>query len=135
MTDVVSERPDARRLELFRSVFEPSLLDDVAEAVAVATEYEPRIYVERVGDAYRWSLTHSGGGYPLLRITARFLRVDYTRIMVAFRTIADGVCVLCADPSEPTSVESWAVVEFEGPTTPETSRERILFALSSQRRD
>jgi hypothetical protein len=133
MTDAVGERPDARRLELFRSVFEPSPLDRVAEAVAVATEHERRIYVERVEDGYRWSLTHAGGGYPLLRITARFLSVDYTRIMVGCRTVADGVCVLCADPSEPTSAESWAVVEFDGPTPVESARERILSALPSQR--
>src|SRR5207249_1228641 len=112
MTDVVADRPDARRLELLRSVFEPSTLDDVAQAVAVATETERHIYVERVAGGYRWSLTHPGGGYPVLRVTARNLRVGYPGILVPFRTVEDGVCVLCRDPEETLQAERWAVVEF-----------------------
>jgi hypothetical protein len=99
MTDILADHPDAHRLELFRSVFVPSSLADVAEAVAVAAKHERRVYVERVDGNYRWSFTHPGGGYPLLRITARFLCVDYTRIMVGYRTVTEGVCVLCADPA------------------------------------
>jgi hypothetical protein len=132
MTDVDPDRPDAHRLELLRSVFQPSSLDDVADAVSVASEHEHRIYVERVDGGYRWSLTHPGGGYPLLRITARFLRVDYTRVAVGFRTVADGVCVLSDDPGEATRPEAWAVVEFDGPTLPETVAESIHVALSSR---
>ncbi len=126
----VAERPDARRLELLRSIFEPSSLDEVARAVAVASEHERRLYVERVDGAYRWSLTHTGGGYPLLRITARFLRVDHTRIAVAFRTVTEGVCVLCTDPQEPTKATRWAVVHFDGSTSPEAAKVRIQLALS-----
>jgi len=63
-------------------------LDEVAEAVAVATDDERRVYVERIGNAWRWSLTHPGGMYPLLRIAARFLRVDYHRIIIGFRSVA-----------------------------------------------
>jgi hypothetical protein len=120
MTNGATDRPDAHRLELFRSVFEPSSLDDVAEAVAVASEDERRIYIERVDGGYRWSLTHPGGGYPLLRITARFLRVDYTRIMV-----------VCSDPANPTSAEAWAVVEFDGATSSDLVGARIQVALAS----
>jgi hypothetical protein len=130
MTDV-DERPEAHRLELLRSSFQPSPLDEVAEAVAVASEHERRIYVERVDGGYRWSLTHPGGGYPLLRITARFLRVDYTRIAVGFRIVTDGVYVLCADPQQPTSADAWVVVDFAEPTPAEEARERIQSALSS----
>jgi hypothetical protein len=130
MTDVDPDRPDAHRLELLRSVFQPSSLDDVAEAVAAASEHERRIYVERVDGGYRWSLTHPGGGYPLLRITARFLRVDYTSFAVGFHTVADGVCVLSGDPGEATRPKAWAVVEFDGPTLPEAVEESILVALS-----
>jgi hypothetical protein len=129
MTDVVTDRPDPERLRLLRSVFEPSTLNDVAEAVAVATETERRIYVERVGDGYRWSLTHPCRGYPLLRITARFLRVDYTKIMVPFRTVEDGVCVVCRDPGASARAEQWAVIEFEAPTPVEIVRLRIVEAL------
>lgn len=129
MADVATDRPDPERLRLLRSVFEPATLDEIAEAVAVATETERHIYVERVAGGYRWSLTHPGGGYPLLRITARFLRVDYTRIMVPFRTVDDGVCVLCRDPEETLHAEKWVVVEFDGPTSVRAVRERIAYAL------
>ena len=131
MTNCASDRPDAHRAELIRSIFEPSSLDDVAEAVSVASENEQRVYVERVDGGYRWSFMHPGGGYPLLRIAARFLRVDYTRIMVAFRTVTAGVCVVCADPSAPTIPESWAVVEFDGPTPVDVVGARIQVALAS----
>jgi len=100
MTDVIADRPNARRLELLRSV--PSPLDEVAEAMSLASETERRFYVERVEGGYRWSFTHPGGGYPLLRIAARFLLVDYTHISIGFRTLDDGMCVLCADPDQET---------------------------------
>ena len=133
MANSPADRPDAHRLELFRSVFEPSSLDEVAQAVAVASEDERSIYVERVDGGYRWSLTHAGGGYPLLRTTARFLRVDYTRIMVGFRTVTDGVCVVCSEPAEPMNPESWAVVEFDGATSADVVGARIQVALASRK--
>jgi hypothetical protein len=131
MTDVDPDCPDAHRLELLRRVFEPSSLDDVAEAVAVASEHARRLYVERVDGGYRWSFTHPGGGHPLLRIAARFLRVNYTYLRVGFRTVTDGVYVLCADPEQSTIAAAWAVVEFDGPTSSEGAGERIELALSS----
>ena len=132
MTGINAERPDPYRLELLRRVFEPSCLDDVAEAVAVATEYERHVYVERVEGGYRWSLTHPGGSYPLLRITARFLRTDYTHLAVAFRTLTDDTYVLCADPQEQTTPKAWAILDFDRPTSPDTTSERIQLALSSE---
>lgn len=53
MADVAADRPDAHRLELLRSVFEPSPLEAVAEPVSVASEHERRVYVERVDGRYR----------------------------------------------------------------------------------
>jgi hypothetical protein len=38
-----------------------SALNEVAEAVAAASESEPIVYVERLGDVYRWSLATKGG--------------------------------------------------------------------------
>ena len=130
MTDVAG-RPDAHRLALLRSVFEPSSLDAVARAVAVASELERHVYVERVDGGYRWSLTHSGGSYPLVRITARFLRVEYTSIVIGFRTITDNMVVLCDDTQNSKSAEAWAVLDFEEQVSPESAKERILVALSS----
>jgi hypothetical protein len=137
MADVAADRPDPERLRLLQSVFEPSTLDEVAVAVAVATEHEHQIYVERVGDGYRWSLTHPGGGYPLLRITARFLRVEYARVMVPFRTVTAGVCVVCRDPQEASSAKRWAVIQFDVATPAGFVRERITetFGQPEERRE
>lgn len=128
MTDA-SGQPDSERRRLLRSVYEPSPVDAVAEAVAVATEHENRIYVERLDNSYRWSLTHPGGMYPLLRITARFLQVDYHRIVIGFRAVAEGVYVLCEDPANPDEPDAWAVLDFEGPAEPAEVEERIVLAL------
>jgi hypothetical protein len=130
MTDALPVRPDAYRVSLLRSVFAASALDAVAEAVAVATEHERRIYIEHVDDRWRWSFTHPGGGYPLLRVTARFLGTDYTLISIAFRTVTEGVCVLCADPDATARPDRWAVIEFDGPATPKDVEELILCTSS-----
>ena len=53
MTEVVADRPDPELVRLLRSVFEPSPLDEVAQAVSVATQHEGRVYVERIGEKYR----------------------------------------------------------------------------------
>src|SRR5262245_10046628 len=123
------DRPEAAREDLLRSVFEPSALDDVAKAVSVATEAERRIYVERIGRGWRWSFTQPGGAYPLLRATARFLRVDYRGITLAFRTVADGVCVLRPGPEEGVPVDVWAVVDFDEATSSRIVKKRILHAF------
>lgn len=131
MTDIEDRGPDPVRRSLLRSAFEPSPLASVAEAVSVATGDERRLYVERIGSRWRWSLTSSGGFYPLLRITARFLRVDYHRIGVGFRAVADEVCVLSVDPDDPASADAWALIDFDGPTSSTIVEERILQAFGS----
>ena len=103
----------------------------MAEAVSTATEDERRIYVERVDNRWRWSLTHAGGSYPLRRITARFLRVDHNRIVIGFRTVGDDLCVLCADPDEPVLADAWKIIDFDGPTSPTVVQERIVQAFGS----
>ena len=130
MTDL-EDRPDPARQRLLRSVFEASSLESVAEAVSAATEDEQRIYVERIGSRWRWSLTHRGGSYPLLRIAARFLRVDHNRIMMGFRTVGDDVCVLCADPDDPVPADAWEVIDFDEPASAMIVKERILQAFGS----
>jgi hypothetical protein len=127
-----SNRPDPERQRLARSIFQPSSLDELVEAVAVATEDENRLYVERIGSAYRWSLTDPGGMYPLLRITARFLRIDYHRIVIGFRAVAEGVYVLCEDPADPDQPDAWGVLGFDGVAEPAEVEERIVLALNPQ---
>jgi hypothetical protein len=123
---------DPERRRLLRSVYEPSSLDAVAEAISVATEDEKRIYVERIGSRYRWSLTSAGGMYPLLRITARFLRIDYHRIVIGFRAVAKSVYVLCEDPAEPTEPDAWTAIDFDGPAEPADVAEHIVRALEPE---
>jgi hypothetical protein len=127
--DVVHDHPDPTRLQLPQSVFEPCLLATVAEAVSVATEHETQIYVERLSDGWRWSLAHRGGSYPLLRITARFLRVDYRKIMIGFRTLPDGVSVLCDDPKAVEHPKVAAIIEFERDSSPASAERRIVEVL------
>jgi hypothetical protein len=126
-----SDRPDPTRLRLLRSVFEPSPLATVADAVSVATEHETLIYVERLSDGWRWSLAHLGGSYPLLRITARFLRVEHHNIMIGFRTVLDGVAILCDDPEHVVLAEAAGVITFEPNSTPGTVERRIVDALGT----
>lgn len=127
-----SNRPDPERQRLARSIFQPSSLAEVVEAVAVATEDENRLYVERIGSAYRWSLTDPGGMYPLLRITARFLRIDYHRLVIGCRAVADGVYVLAKGPNSDLDPYAWAVLDFDGVAEPTEVEERIVLALKPQ---
>jgi hypothetical protein len=118
-----------KRARLIRSVFEPSPLEEVALAMSEATEQEPKLYVERLGDLWRWSLVHSGGPYPLLRVTARFLKMDYTAIFIGHRQIKGGLSVLTRDPGEATQPDGWAVLRFKEPASVVTVIERIRRAL------
>jgi len=121
--------PDPKRADLIRTVFEPSGLEQVARAISEATEFQPRIYVERTGSWYRWSLVHPGGPYPLLRITARFLQMDYHHLAIGFKTLGNGLCALSRDPEHATEPEAWAVLDFDGKESVEAVQNRILRLL------
>src|ERR1700683_4051237 len=88
------------KAQLLRSTFDWSPLEEIALAVFVASEDESEVYVERLGDQYRWSLVHRGGPYPLLRATARFLQVDYQSIFIGLREIGDGYSALSDNPQD-----------------------------------
>lgn len=122
-------RPDPERQRLVRSVFHPSPLEEVAEAISAATEKFHDIYVQQRGDRYRWSFATKGGPYPLLRITARFLQMDpYSLAGVGSRLIGEaGWSVQIVDEDE--EPDAWAVLRFESPTTTHAVRERIEGAL------
>jgi hypothetical protein len=129
MTEVESGFPDATRRQLLRSVFEPSSLIEVAEALSVATEREHSFYVERLNNRWRWSFVHRGGAYPLLRVTARFLKCDHYRIMIGFRTLPSGLSILCEDPGKVTEPEAWAIIAVSKPTSTPAVLSRILDRL------
>ena len=99
------------RVALIQSARTWSPLEEVALAVSVASETERLIFVERRSDLYRWSLAHPGGGYPILRVTARFLHVDHARIVVGFRTLPSGMAIMCDDPSVVEEPDSWQLLE------------------------
>jgi hypothetical protein len=111
--------PNPVRARCIRSVFEASALEEIAFAVSEATQFQTRVYVERQEGLWRWSLVHAGGSYPLHRITAVYLEMDYTAIFVGFRTLPDGLAILTDDPDAPWGPDDWAVLEFDGPTSPD----------------
>jgi hypothetical protein len=86
-------------------------------------------HVERIDRAWRWSFTHPGGAYPLLRITARFLRMDYHGLVIGFRKIAGSVYVLAEDPAMDKDPDAWIIIDFDGPTTPPDLRDRLMLAV------
>lgn len=105
--------PDPERAKLLRSVFRPSPLQEVAEAISVASEKFHDFYVERRGDQWRWSFVTRGGPYPLLRITARFLQMDpYSLGGVGSRVVGDGYCVQIVQDEE-VEPDAWAILKFE----------------------
>jgi hypothetical protein len=104
-------------------------LDEVSEAVPVATEVERRVYVERMSQGWRWSLTHRGSGYPMLRITARFLLVEHYRIMVPFRMLETGDFIWMPEDGRPLQPEAWAILDFDGPATRDEVQARIVQCL------
>jgi hypothetical protein len=130
MSGAAHSRPDPERARLIRCCFEWSPLWQVAEALAAATQSEELPYVERIEDQYRWSLVaHSA--YPLLRIAARFLRIDHHRIFIGFRTIDDEYWVLWDDEADATPADATAVLHFDGPTSVDAIRRRVSSALGA----
>lgn len=113
---------------LTRSVFDPSSLEEVAESLFVASERETTVYVERFGDEYRWSLAHQGGAYPLLRITANFLQMDYHTLAIGFRTVLGDWTVLGDDEDEPAPDDA-SIVTLEYPTLPQDAARLIRQAI------
>lgn len=115
--------PNPERVRLCQSWFRPSPLEAVAEAISVASEKHGRFYVERFGDLWRWRLSHPGGAYPLLRVTARFLQVDYCSLILPFKTVVGDAVLGLDEVREP---DASAVLVFSDPVTPEAIARRVL---------
>jgi hypothetical protein len=114
VADTSSRHADPDRVAFIETTRVPSSLDDVVAAIATYTEHAGAAYVERFGERWRWSPAHQGGAYPLLRIVARFLRIDHHRIMVPFRTVLDGWAVLRPDEETDRVPDAAAVLVFVG---------------------
>jgi hypothetical protein len=123
--------PNPERQRLFLSVFNPSPLEEVAKAVSVASGSHQNFYVERRGHQWRWSVATKGGPYPLLRITAQFLRMDYAALGgVGSREVGDGWCCQIVDEGE--KPDAWAVLWFDEPTPADRVGARVLTEVLQQ---
>ena len=123
------DAPVANRATLIQSIRTWSPLAAVADAVSVASAVENRIYIERLGDRYRWSLSSKGGSYPLLRVTARFAEVDYQRIVVGFRTLPDGTAIICDDPGAVVLADAWALVDVVDQVSPAEAADLVTSGI------
>jgi hypothetical protein len=88
---------DARRRLLAGSIFAYCTLEQVAEQIAASAALFERIYVERRGSGFRWSLIHRGGPYPLLRQVAQLLDVSYHSLVLPFGSVEEWTIVLTKD--------------------------------------
>jgi hypothetical protein len=104
---------DPTRARLIRSCFDWSPVEEVADAISQASDHERSVYAERLGCQYRWSLVHPGGPYPLLRIAARYLRIDYSKIFIGFRTLDNGLAVLWDSRADQTPPDKWTILAFD----------------------
>jgi hypothetical protein len=97
----------------------------------VASGEVPEVYIERLGsDSYRWSLIHAGGPYPLLRISARFLRVDHHALIIGYRGVHDGYSALSKDPNNELVPDTSAILAFGGPMSAEEALALIYGVLT-----
>ena len=101
---------DVTRSRLAGSIFETCTIEQTAEQIALfGAPRFARVYVERRGKAYRWSIVHRGGPYPLLRELAQLLDVPHESIALPFATIDGWTYVLAPDlDGKP---DSWAIIE------------------------
>ena len=105
-------------------------LATVAEAVAAASAAPGPIYVERRGDLYRWSLTHRGGPYPLLRETAKLLGIDYHQLVLPCRALdGTGLTIVGAEPHA-RPPDAWVLLDPPPAASPESVAQSIHSALT-----
>lgn len=91
---------DPERVELAVRILRPSTEDEVVEAMcAYALALDEPVYVERIGERFRWSPAHRGGPTALLHLLAKFIGCEHTELTVGFVTL-DGWCVI-RTPEEP----------------------------------
>ena len=91
---------DPERVELVVRVLKPSMAYEVVEAIyACAIALEEPVYVERIGDRYRWSPAHRGGPTALGHVLAKFIGCELSDLTISFVTL-DGWAVI-HHPEEP----------------------------------
>jgi hypothetical protein len=117
----------AQRQRLASSIFATCTIELTAEQIALfAVPRFSKVYVERRGNAYRWSIAHRGGAYPLLRELALLLDVPNTAIVLPFYTVDGWAIVRTADLNG--DPDSWALIEPS--TDVSINVERLLAATA-----
>lgn len=113
----------------------------ISQEVSRASAVTPLHYVERRADVYRWSPAHRGGPYPLLRVVAKLLDVDYHGLVLPCRGLPqsnagfgadgfwDGLCIVTGLELA-TPPDAWTVLELQQPATPAEVRHRLADALN-----
>jgi len=115
---VSSDTPQgSNRIGLLESAFAFSVLETVCEAVEAAMTIDPELLIERRGDRYRWSFVTKDGAFALLDKAAQFLGIDQSHLLVGFRTLDDGTCVLHDDRVGFESSDDSALITFKVPST------------------
>jgi hypothetical protein len=124
--------PEPSRIGPLESAFAFSPLGVVCAAVVLATEIDPELFIERQGDRYRWSFASRDGAFALLEKAARFLRIDQSQLLVGFRTLDDGTCVLLDDRVGFEPSDEAALITFKVPSTESEIADQITARFSVQ---
>ncbi len=115
---VSSDTPQgSNRIGLLESAFAFSPLETVCEAIEAAMTIDPQLLIERQGDRYRWSFATKDGAFALLNKAAKFLGIDQSHLLVGFRTLDDGTCVLHDDRVGFEPSDDSALISFKVPST------------------
>ena len=86
-------------------------LDDVVrEITRLGDRSSVRVYVERRGTRFRWSIAVRGGPYPLLREVARFLGIPHTSLVVPCQSV-DEWCIVAPARDLRTPVNAYGFVD------------------------
>jgi hypothetical protein len=131
---VSSDTPrDSARIGLLESAFAFSALETVCEAVKAAMTVDPELLIERRDDRYRWSFATKDGAYALLDKAAKFLGIDQLHLLVGFRTLDDGTCVLHDDRVGFEPSDDSALITFKIPSTESEIADQIRERFSPNR--
>jgi hypothetical protein len=110
---------------LLETAFAFSPVETVSEALVAAVEIDPQILVERQGKRYRWSFATKDGAFALLDKAAKFLGIDQSHLLVGFRTLDDGMCVLHDDRVGFEPSDDSALITFRVPSSQSEIAEQI----------
>ena len=116
VTEDHAARPDVDRARLARSMSFPAPLREVCEAIAVASAQHLDFRVVRRDGGWCWAFAHRGGPYALLRVTARFLQMDHTALIVPVGRAERGYGAVVTKAAR--EAVAWATVgTLSGPAT------------------